>query len=70
MDKDIDTFESLSASFEVQGFGVPRPIVEWYVLLVRRKYLKKFIFDFNLFENNVFVLGIKMANKLKNPSIS
>lgn len=32
MDEDIDTFESLSAEFEVQGFGVPRPSVLWLVM--------------------------------------
>lgn len=30
MDKDIDTYESLSTSFEVQGFGVPKPKAIWY----------------------------------------
>ncbi|XP_065224779.1 obscurin-like isoform X6 [Planococcus citri] len=30
MEKDIDTFETLSAAFEVVGFGVPRPTAIWY----------------------------------------
>lgn len=29
MDKDIDTFETLTTSFEVVGYGVPRPTVAW-----------------------------------------
>ncbi len=58
MEKDIDTYESLSASFAVRGYGVPRPSVQWYVsaevsLFGRR--CKKFNFSTSQNKKKVYI---------------
>lgn len=48
MDEDIDTFESLSAEFEVQGFGVPRPSVLWLAMKYIRLSSVTIIMDYKM----------------------